>query len=162
MARSSSHPPEMFCWDEPLSPRTIHCITAVADEETQTEIDLIHQYITQNPRKTLQMLGLDPDAVASSFFKTNIKKSHTLPDEKSKFHLCNNNPSSFDNNNSQKDEPLDASVESEHESNTKIKNCPFFWDVPPETSKPAEGDPRIFEAINTNSRFPRSNSDLGT
>lgn len=42
LARSTSHPPEIFCWDEPPSPRVYKCLTSLVDQETQTETQVRH------------------------------------------------------------------------------------------------------------------------
>lgn len=70
------------------------------------------QFVTQNPRKVLEMLGLDPDAVGAAFYKPNIRKSRTMPEKNPK----------FNNNNHHSDgEAVDE---------LKEKLCPFFWDPP--------------------------------
>ncbi|XP_039292753.1 potassium voltage-gated channel subfamily H member 8 isoform X2 [Nilaparvata lugens] len=61
LPRSSSHPPEMFCWDsqdDSYQPTLIDC-------ETQTDdlVELIRLFVTLNPRMTLVWLGLDPELV---------------------------------------------------------------------------------------------------
>lgn len=131
IARSSSHPPEMFCWDDPTSP---HLITLV-DRGIQTEADIIHQYVAENPRKVLEMLGLDPDVITTTFYKSNIKKSATLP-------IQSSTPSG---NNNKK------------ENRTRIekdewKTCPFFWDTidNSDNTSRTEDYPRIFETVNPN------------
>lgn len=65
LARSSSHPPEMFCWeDERLGHQESRCVKA--NKSTQTEIDDIYllpvvtQYIAENPATVMLLLGLDP------------------------------------------------------------------------------------------------------
>lgn len=70
------------------------------------------QFVTQNPRKVLEMLGLDPDAVGATFYQSNIRKSHTMPEKNPK----------YNNNNHQSDE--------EAVDELKEKLCPFFWDSP--------------------------------
>ncbi|XP_048479358.1 potassium voltage-gated channel subfamily H member 8 isoform X4 [Plutella xylostella] len=62
LARSCSHPPDVFCWDQqerPLSPEKpkIH-------RSTQTEpfLHLVTQYIMEHPGTVLLLLGLDPRA----------------------------------------------------------------------------------------------------
>ncbi|XP_017771321.1 PREDICTED: potassium voltage-gated channel subfamily H member 8 [Nicrophorus vespilloides] len=106
LARSSSHPPEMFYWEEPPSPNGhIPSIASISHKETQTDpTEYIHNYITQNSRKVLELLGLDPDVVAGTFFKSKIKKSQSTPPK------------------------INAS------SDNCDKLCPFFWD-PPDNAK---------------------------
>lgn len=62
LPRSSSHPPEIFCWDnsEPLMGSNGNF---TLDKESQTSLDLLEQYILQNPRRVLLILGLDADAI---------------------------------------------------------------------------------------------------
>jgi hypothetical protein len=62
LQRSSSHPPEIFCWDnsEPVLGANM---SFMLDEGTQTGLDLLEQYISQNPRRVLFILGLDADAI---------------------------------------------------------------------------------------------------
>lgn len=80
LARSSSHPPEMFYWEDPVVTRGPPCLTSIIDGTTQTETEeLFYQYIIQNPRKVLAMLGLDPDRISSEFYRTSIRKSRTFP-----------------------------------------------------------------------------------
>ncbi|RZF48288.1 hypothetical protein LSTR_LSTR014494 [Laodelphax striatellus] len=61
LPRSSSHPPEMFCWesqDDSYQPTLI-------DNETQTEdlVELVRLFVILNPKMALLWLGLDPDLV---------------------------------------------------------------------------------------------------
>ncbi|KAF5298054.1 hypothetical protein FQA39_LY11822 [Lamprigera yunnana] len=83
LARSSSHPPDMFCWENgSFNSTPLRCITSVVDETTQTDFEsLFYNYVTENPRKVLIMLGLDPDNVGCSFYKRNIRKSNTFPND---------------------------------------------------------------------------------
>lgn len=62
LPRSSSHPPDMFCWDEPVSR---HSLTPHADKQSQTDdpIDMLTQFVIKNPRQVLLILGLDPDKI---------------------------------------------------------------------------------------------------
>jgi hypothetical protein len=64
LPRSSSHPPEIFCWEnsEPVLGSNANFML---DKETQTDelVDLIEQYILQNPHRVLLILGLDADAI---------------------------------------------------------------------------------------------------
>lgn len=60
IARSTSHPPEMFCWNEPATP---HHVVSCVDREIQTDFDAIHDFIVENPSRVLEILGLDPEIV---------------------------------------------------------------------------------------------------
>lgn len=75
IARSTSHPPEMFCWNEPVTP---HHLISYVDREIQTDFDIIHNFIVENPRRVLQILGLDPDVIFTTFKKqdsiTNVRE----------------------------------------------------------------------------------------
>ncbi|XP_069673245.1 voltage-gated delayed rectifier potassium channel KCNH8 isoform X2 [Periplaneta americana] len=66
LQRSSSHPPEMFCWE---NSETIlgGNVSFMLDKETQTDepVGLLEQYVLQNPRRVLLLLGLDADAILS-------------------------------------------------------------------------------------------------
>lgn len=48
LARSTSHPPEIFCWDEPPSPGVYKCLTSLVDQETQTETQVNIQQQSRN------------------------------------------------------------------------------------------------------------------
>jgi hypothetical protein len=65
LQRSSSHPPEIFCWgnNEPVLRANIN---VTSDEETQTGMDLLEQFILLNRRRVLAILGLDADAILGS------------------------------------------------------------------------------------------------
>lgn len=64
LTRSSSHPPAIFCSDN-----SEYIISSSAniriDKETQTDepTDLFEQFVLQNPRRVLLILGLDPDSI---------------------------------------------------------------------------------------------------
>lgn len=153
LARSSSHPPEIFCWEDPIVTRgpPPPCLTSVIDETTQTEADeLLYHFVTQNPRKVLSMLGLDPDKITSTFYKTNIKKSHTFPgNSNGKCIFIDSSGDMYKADNRNKDVTVNT-LESEQESTQKM--CPFFWD-PPNVYSNEEND--VCEAINN---FPQTNS----
>ncbi|KAK6638166.1 hypothetical protein RUM44_008594 [Polyplax serrata] len=61
--RSSSHPPEMFCWDheEPH-------VSNTESKSTQTEhpSDMFEQFVKENPRRVLTLLGLDADLITNA------------------------------------------------------------------------------------------------
>ncbi|XP_021927519.1 potassium voltage-gated channel subfamily H member 8 isoform X4 [Zootermopsis nevadensis] len=64
LQRSSSHPPEIFCWEnsEPVLGSNVNFML---DKETQTDdfVDVIEQYVLQNPHRVLLILGLDAYAI---------------------------------------------------------------------------------------------------
>ena len=87
LQRSSSHPPEMFCWDnsEPI-------ISFLSDKQTQTDEHLLEQFILQNPRRILMILGLDADTILTKKVTTT---EVTIPANSMRNH-CGNNISSKD------------------------------------------------------------------
>lgn len=91
LARSSSHPPEIFCWEEHAfepCPSDMG-YTATHPKEVQTDCsDFIHTYIKQNPEHVLRILGLDPDLIS---YPTRMRKSCSIPGNRSKpLKFCNN------------------------------------------------------------------------
>jgi hypothetical protein len=62
LPRSSSHPPEIFCWDNSETILSSN-VNFMLDKETQTSLDLLEHYILQNPRRVLLILGLDADVI---------------------------------------------------------------------------------------------------
>lgn len=76
LARSTSHPPEMFCWDgKTQSPSKI---VSMESKETQTDgNELLQHYVQENPKIILQILGLDAEKLLN---RVNLKKSHSNPD----------------------------------------------------------------------------------
>lgn len=100
IARSTSHPPEMFCWNESVTP---HHLISYVDREIQTDFDIIQNFIVENPRRVLQILGLDPDVIFTTFKRqdtTNLcdddnggvseKKNHWKAAASSPFHYIEN------------------------------------------------------------------------
>ncbi|XP_025832214.1 potassium voltage-gated channel subfamily H member 8-like [Agrilus planipennis] len=131
LARSTSQPPEMFYWEEDGVKTRLLPITSFKDESTQTNCEeLISQYILQNPRRVLSILGLDPDKVSSDFYKaTTIGKSRTFPDN---IFVRGLSKGSSDNAKSTNHDEFpmitwDEKEDGKNSSNT-TKNCPFFWD----------------------------------
>ncbi|XP_026329497.1 potassium voltage-gated channel subfamily H member 8-like isoform X2 [Hyposmocoma kahamanoa] len=60
LARSCSHPPDVFCWDQqerPLTPERpkVHRYT-----QTEPFLHLVTQYIMEHPATVMLLLGLDP------------------------------------------------------------------------------------------------------
>lgn len=75
LARSSSQPPDVFCWDE----SSIHSeiseikpfkmIRTVEDANTQTDefnTQYIEEYVLKNPRHILELLGLAPESFVTT------------------------------------------------------------------------------------------------
>jgi hypothetical protein len=62
LPRSSSHPPEIFCWENSEAAPGTNA-NFMLDKETQTGLDLLEQYILHNPHHVLFILGLDADAI---------------------------------------------------------------------------------------------------
>ncbi|KAK9738818.1 hypothetical protein QE152_g9524 [Popillia japonica] len=85
LARSSSHPPEMFYWDEPLSPPLI-ILPQFSDNSTQTDFnDLFRQYVLQNPYSVLEILGISPDILSLTKYKQKLLKSRSTPGDVDNF-----------------------------------------------------------------------------
>lgn len=63
LPRSSSHPPDMFCWDHEEPHRSY-----VEEKSTQTDYpsDIFEQFVRDNPRRVLMLLGLDADLILSA------------------------------------------------------------------------------------------------
>lgn len=84
LERSSSQPPDMFCWEDSLQSIPPHRITSYAETETQTDNileQIIEQFILQNPTKVLQMLGLTPDLLPMKGSSCGgLRRSRTTPD----------------------------------------------------------------------------------
>lgn len=79
LARSSSHPPEMFYWDEPLSPPLI-ILPQFVDNSAQTDFDdLFRQYVLMNPYLVLEILGISPDILGLAKYKQKLLKSRSTP-----------------------------------------------------------------------------------
>nr|CAH7716343.1 unnamed protein product [Callosobruchus chinensis] len=135
LARSTSHPPEMFCWDAaaaaaplitshspPLYPLR-HCV----DSETQTDsAGAIRQYVLDNPKVVLEILGLDPEKTLNSI---QLKKSHSIPDYSNR---CRNYFSNMMTTHHQQADSCLVDLEE------KGEDCPFLWN---------QGDKRIFEPL---------------
>lgn len=86
IARSTSHPPEMFCWEEPTTP---HHIISYVDREIQTDFDIIQNIVIENPRRVLEILGLDPDIIFSILNKNDkIKMNDDLQEKKDEWKAC--------------------------------------------------------------------------
>ncbi|RZC37990.1 potassium voltage-gated channel subfamily H member 8, partial [Asbolus verrucosus] len=138
LARSTSHPPEMFYWEESNSPPlTFRPFPTYVDRDTQTDNELLRRYVTQNPRQILEMLGLDPDKILN---KANMRKSHSIPDDKGQVHLSVRNQNCFNCSHLN-----DIAVDIDEETDEgKGEECPFLWDQ----NAPEARNFQVFEAIN--------------
>ncbi|CAH0554611.1 unnamed protein product [Brassicogethes aeneus] len=82
LARSTSHPPEMFCWDENPTPPYHALPVPNTEKSTQTledHLDVIYQFVTKNPKETLDMLGLDANKILG---KPVFRKSYSIPNDR--------------------------------------------------------------------------------
>ncbi|KAL1498113.1 hypothetical protein ABEB36_008966 [Hypothenemus hampei] len=120
LARSNSHPPEMFCWDGAApSPSQIVSSVILEDKHTQTDDDqLLRNFVQENPKFILELLGLDSENILS---RVNLKKSHSNPD-----YTCRNDRYSEKCiiNISGKS---DCSITVDEESESEQENTPFLW-----------------------------------
>ncbi|KAJ8971823.1 hypothetical protein NQ317_002940 [Molorchus minor] len=147
LARSNSHPPEMFCWEAPPSPSSyLPPIATFIDTETQTDsTDAIRQYVLQNPKTILEMLGLDAEKVLN---RVSLKKSYSIPDYTGRGRGYQGVDCYVD---------VDADEVEENEE-TKREDCPFLWNN-------EERRVQIFESLNVNKgpssllKFRRNNLD---
>lgn len=84
LERSSSQPPDMFCWEDSIQSIPPHRITSCTETETQTDDTLeqsIEHFVLQNPTKVLQMLGLTPDLLPIKGSPCGgLRRSRTNPD----------------------------------------------------------------------------------
>ncbi|CAH1375325.1 potassium voltage-gated channel subfamily H member 8 isoform X2 [Tenebrio molitor] len=148
LARSTSHPPEMFYWEESSSPPPLafRPFPTFADKDTQTDDELIRRYVTRNPRKVLEMLGLDAEKILS---KAKIRKSFSIPDDSAQLNVQSRN--CF---NSQLE---DVAVDIDDETDDgKGEDCPFLWDHDPVDARNFQ----LFEPItpqNSLLKFNKSN-----
>lgn len=60
LPRSSSHPPEMFCWE---SQEVTYANYVDTGTQTDNPIEMIKVFVKENPRTVLTWLGLDPDQI---------------------------------------------------------------------------------------------------
>lgn len=118
LARSTSHPPEMFCWDgKSQSPSKL---VSMESKETQTDgEELLQHYVQENPKIILQILGLDAEKLLN---RVNLKKSHSNPD-----YTCRNDRFSEKcvinvRNKNECNIVVDEESEEEQDSTT-----PFLW-----------------------------------
>lgn len=89
LIRSNSQPPELFNWKGPWSSQTLTC----TETATQTDqLEIMHNYILENQRHVLEILGLDPDKILNGI---DVKKSQSIPDY---FKQCKDYSSDFSNN----------------------------------------------------------------
>lgn len=134
LARSTSHPPEMFYWEESTSPPlTFRPFPTYSEKETQTDYELLYRYVNQNSKIVLEMLGLDSDKILS---KRNIRKSFSIPSDRGQVHISvQGNCLNF------KDVALDID---DNDDDDKGENCPFLWNDSVVDGK----NYQIFEHIN--------------
>ncbi|XP_050503214.1 potassium voltage-gated channel subfamily H member 8-like [Diabrotica virgifera virgifera] len=137
LARSNSHPPEMFCWEGPPSPPFPPMRTYI-DSQTQTEstVTLMRQYILENPKRVLEIMGLDPEKIMNS---VEIKKSRSIPDYTSRLRNFADFSGISENVNSHPDTCL---VEVETDV-VRGENCSFSWNK-------GGRKVQIFETLNSN------------
>lgn len=95
LPRSSSHPPEMFCWESEEVSHHSHLV----DTETQTDnpIEMIKVFVRENPRTVIIWLGLDPDFVLHS--NTNTTTFRISSEVNSNKRNTTSNPSLYKNDN---------------------------------------------------------------
>lgn len=135
LVRSSSQPPELFNWDAPPSP-AFHALKTYADCETQTDwTDAMHEYILENPKNVLEILGLDPEKILNG---VNVRKSHSIPDY---IRQCNRDYVSDLSNN--RVDMCTVDVYNEDSEDCKGEHCPFL-------SKGTDREVQIFEAVHSN------------
>lgn len=82
LERSSSQPPDMFCWEDSITSMPQR-ITTCADRDTQTDNLLeqsVEQYILENPNKVLSMLGINSDLLPGKLNNGGLRRSRTTPD----------------------------------------------------------------------------------
>lgn len=128
LARSNSHPPEMFYWDGSNSPPPFQAITMYSNKETQTtstdsngDIDRIREFVLKHPEEVLDILGLDVDKVLCKYQR--VRKSCSVPDEKGHFNL------SLSENLPVSDDFTTTIVVDQDD-----EECPFLWNHPPESN----------------------------
>nr|XP_008195925.1 PREDICTED: potassium voltage-gated channel subfamily H member 8 isoform X4 [Tribolium castaneum] len=112
LARSTSHPPEIFYWEDSSSPPlTFRPFSVFIDKETQTDDELLQIFVKQNELKFLKMLGLDHQIYLG---KTSIRKSYSVPDDK-QLNIQNSCC------------PLRAVTVTDDNDEEKDETCPFLW-----------------------------------
>lgn len=70
LERSSSQPPDMFCWededDRSNNDNHMSCLTTLIDVQTQTDDYIFQQFVRQNSKLVCQMLGAGPMCSSSN------------------------------------------------------------------------------------------------
>ncbi|XP_072381889.1 voltage-gated delayed rectifier potassium channel KCNH8 isoform X4 [Diabrotica undecimpunctata] len=137
LARSNSHPPEMFCWEGPPSP-PFPPIRTYIDSQTQTEstVTLMRQYILENPKRVLEMMGLDPEKIMNS---VEIKKSRSIPDYTNRLR----NFADFSGISENLNSPPDTCLVEVETDVVRGENCSFSWNK-------GGRKVQIFETLNSN------------
>ncbi|XP_068082449.1 potassium voltage-gated channel subfamily H member 8 [Anabrus simplex] len=64
LQRSSSHPPDMFCWETDVPQASCH-LTLEKDTQTSMPVDIFERFVLENPCRVLSLLGLNPHMVLS-------------------------------------------------------------------------------------------------
>lgn len=147
LARSTSHPPEMFYWEDSSSPPlTFRPFPNYVDKETQTDNELLRKFVIQNQKEVLKILGLDPKKILN---RSSIRKSYSIPDDKGQVYLDvqKNSVNPLD------DIVVDISEESDE---AKGEECPFLWDQ----NQAETRNYQLFETINPQApllKFKKSN-----
>ncbi|XP_050559068.1 potassium voltage-gated channel subfamily H member 8 isoform X2 [Spodoptera frugiperda] len=62
LARSCSHPPDVFCWDQQERPLTPERPKVHKTTQTEPFLHLVTQYIMEHPATVMLLLGIDPMA----------------------------------------------------------------------------------------------------
>ncbi|XP_050305107.1 potassium voltage-gated channel subfamily H member 8 isoform X2 [Anthonomus grandis grandis] len=140
LARSNSHPPEIFGWEGvPPSPKPfLPPPPVLKDQETQTNgEEILRTFVKENPKFILEILGLDSEKVLN---RVNLKKSHSNPDYTCKNERYNEKCIL----NSAKHEC--NIVVDEEESEGEQENTPFLW------NNNAGRRVQIFETIGRNNQ----------
>ncbi|XP_066244999.1 potassium voltage-gated channel subfamily H member 8 isoform X2 [Euwallacea similis] len=137
LARSNSHPPEMFCWDGNQGSKVVSSVV-LEDKETQTNgEELLRHYVQENPKIILEILGLDSEKILN---RVNLKKSHSNPD-----YTCRNDRFNEKCVTSVKNKD-DFNIVVDEESEDEYENTPFLWNQPLSNGRRAQ----IFETLGRN------------
>lgn len=128
LARSSSHPPEIFYWDGTNSPPPFQAITMFSDKETQTtysngDIEFVRQFVLKHPEEVLNILGLDVDKVMCT--GRCVRKCVSVPGH---CNLARNNSANLaDFINFSTTITVDHEEEESDELGCNDEECPFLW-----------------------------------
>ncbi|KAI5720578.1 hypothetical protein M8J77_009037 [Diaphorina citri] len=77
LQRSSSHPPEMFCWESMDQERYAHCVS----QSTQTDypIDMFESFVKENKLRVLEWLGLKHNVYSKYRYSANDVTMKSTP-----------------------------------------------------------------------------------